>query len=362
MPTNWHDMILSVYRGEDPGGVVWQPRLEFWYHVNKRRGTLPKKYEKATLIDLYDDLGCSIRYFVQPLRVKYQNVKVTERREGERLYRTWHTPVGELHETLRYNQFGLSGYHEEYKIKTPDDLRVYEYMLEDATYEFDWEHYEQAVAAVGNRGVPQFYYRRSPVQSLIIENMGFEATTFALHDWPEAIERFVEVATRADDRMYEVLLSSPVPILNFGENIDCYLDSPPVFTRYHIPYYRRRIAQMKAAGKFCHIHIDGYLRTLLPYLQACEWDGIEAATPFPQGDVTLEEIKEAMGDVILLDGIPCLYFLRDYSVDDLVECVEKCVRLFYPRLILGISDEIPPDGDIERVRLVSEMVKELKGK
>jgi hypothetical protein len=28
-------------------------------------------------------------------------------------------------------------------------------------------------------------------------------------------------------------------------------------------------------------------------------------------------------------------------------------------LILGISDEIPPDGDIERVRRVGELVREL---
>ncbi len=359
MPTNFRDMILAVYRGEDPHGVVWQPRLEFWYHVNKIRGTLPERYKDATLLDLYDDLGCSVRYFVQPLRIKYQNVKVTDKRDGERLYRTWHTPVGELREVLRYNQFGISAYHEEYKVKTPEDLRVLEYMLEDATYEFDWAHYQEAVERIGNRGVPQFYYRRSPLQSLIIENMGFEATIFMLNDFPNAIEYFIEVATRADDRMYEVLLSSPVPILNFGENIDSYLDAPPIFQRYHIPYYRKRIAQMKAAGKFCHIHIDGYMKPLLPFLRACDWDGIEAATPFPQGDVTLEEIKEAMGDLVLLDGIPCLYFLREYSVDDLVECTQKVVRLFYPRLILGISDEIPPDGDIERVRLVSQLVKEI---
>jgi hypothetical protein len=33
--------------------------------------------------------------------------------------------------------------------------------------------------------------------------------------------------------------------------------------------------------------------------------------------------------------------------------------LFYPRLILGISDEIPPDGDIERVQFVGDLVQEL---
>jgi len=41
-------------------------------------------------------------------------------------------------------------------------------------------------------------------------------------------------------------------------------------------------------------------------------------------------------------------------------CVRRLVELFYPRLILGISDEIPPDGDkIERGRLVGEFIQEL---
>jgi hypothetical protein len=42
-----------------------------------------------------------------------------------------------------------------------------------------------------------------------------------------------------------------------------------------------------------------------------------------------------------------------------VECVRELVDRFYPRLILGISDEIPPDGDIERVRRVGEMVMQM---
>ena len=64
--------------------------------------------------------------------------------------------------------------------------------------------------------------------------------------------------------------------------------------------------------------------------------------------------------MILLDGIPALHFMPDqYPVERLVEGVNRVVELFYPRLILGISDEIPPDGDIERVRLVGELVQKL---
>jgi hypothetical protein len=45
-----------------------------------------------------------------------------------------------------------------------------------------------------------------------------------------------------------------------------------------------------------------------------------------------------------------------YPRELLIECARRAVELFHPRLILGISDEIPPDGDIERVRMVGEMM------
>ena len=74
------------------------------------------------------------------------------------------------------------------------------------------------------------------------------------------------------------------------------------------------------AGKYVYIHVDGAMKPLLPYLRDCPWDAIEAATPLPQGDVTVEEIKQGLGDLILLDGIPALFFLPSFPLSDLTEC------------------------------------------
>ncbi len=73
--------------------------------------------------------------------------------------------------------------------------------------------------------------------------------------------------------------------------------------------------------------------------------------------MTIDEIKAALGDKILLDGIPAVYFLPMYPLEELIDCTRRLVELFHPRLVLGISDEIPPDGDIERVRLIGELVQ-----
>jgi len=351
---------LTIFQGADPGFVLWQPRLEFWYAVNKKRGTLPPHLKDATLIDLYDYCHASIRYFVHPLKMRYRTVEIAEEwLDDKHTRRTYRTPVGALTEMLGYDEWGLSRYHTEYRLKTAEDFRVYEYLLQDEEWSWDQAGYERDIAAVGGRGAPQFYFRRSPIQGLYIENMGFENTVLFSFDHPEVIARFVEVARAADDAMFDVLCQSPISILNFGENIDAFMDPPPTWRKLLMPYWEKRVAQLQAAGKVTHIHIDGAMKPLLKLIRESPFDAIEACTPAPQGDVTLEEIKEALGDKVLLDGIPAVYFLPMYPLETLLECTRRVVELFHPRLILGISDEIPPDGDIERVRMVGELVRGL---
>ena len=324
------------------------------------RGTLPARYRDASLLEVYDECLASVRYFTQPLRMRQRTVRVREEWLGEkRLAHYYETPLGALRDVTHYDEWGLSAYHDEYKVKGPDDLRVLEYIVQDQEWYWDQERYEADLERVGSRGAAQFYFRRSPLQGLFIEHMGFERTIYALHDEPAKVHHYLEVAAEADDAIYEVLCDCPVSILNFGENIDAHMDPPSIWNQYLVPYYRRRTEQLHRVGKHVHIHIDGAMKPLLPHLQACPWDGIEAATPEPQGDVTAEEIKEALGPMVLLDGIPAVYFLSSYPEKVLVECVERLVELFHPRLVLGISDEIPPDGDIERVKMVGRLVQEL---
>jgi len=67
-------------------------------------------------------------------------------------------------------------------------------------------------------------------------------------------------------------------------------------------------------------------------------------------------MKDAVGEKILLDGIPAIMFLPNYPLKELKNFVKRIMELFYPRLILGASDEVPPPADIERVKIVSEIV------
>jgi len=90
---------------------------------------------------------------------------------------------------------------------------------------------------------------------------------------------------------------------------------------------------------------------------------IEAITPKPQGDVTVKEIKDALGDdLFLIDGIAAVLFDDIYPEEELVAQVHELLDLFGSKIILGISDEISSTGDIERIKLVGEIVDSYNSK
>lgn len=70
--------------------------------------------------------------------------------------------------------------------------------------------------------------------------------------------------------------------------------------------------------------------------------------------MTLKDLREGikLNGMILIDGIPAIYFLPMIKEDILKTFVHEMFDVFAPHIIPGISDMLPPDGDIERVRLV----------
>ncbi len=352
---------LATFRREPLDRVVWQPRLEHWYAVNKSQGTLPERYRGMEHLELYDDLNCSPRgYFMFNgcfRTVQEGDVEQAVGEQGDLTITTVRTPAGEMRTV--HKRTALSHMTVEYLVKTPADMRVQTYLLEHQRVEFDWDLYRRKDAELGDRGAPTCYLPRVNLQRLFINYMGFENTIYALHDHPVEMGALIDAINVSDDRFYEAVKASPLEIINYGDNVDGNMLCAPHFEEHVLPYYQRRTSELRAAGKHTHCHWDGALKPLLRYCKDCGFDGFEALTPLPQGDVSLEEIKEALGDdLILVDGLPCTHFMPQHSYKEVEEDTVKILNMFAPNLVLGISDEISPPGDIEKVRLISEIVED----
>jgi len=368
------ERFLNTFARKRIDRIVFSPRLYYWYFGNKLyfrpkkdkkcQRRIPPQFLGRSQLKIYDYLEASPRYTLESLyipliwpRIKIKKGFYITVKRGPRPNETttyYKTPLGII------RQVKSGGHRTEYFIKKIRDLKVMKYVLENTKFHFLYPLYKIAEKKLGDRGVPSTYFLHSPYMKLVIDYMGFSNTIISLRRYRSEMENFMKYMEEWDDKMFDVLEKSPLKIINFGENIDANLSPPPYFEKYLIPYYEKRVKQFHRAGKYCHIHMDGSLKDLLPYLDDLPFDGLEALTPRPQGDVTLEELQDAIGNKILLDGIPSVIFLPQYSLKYFREYAQKVLEMFSPRLILGISDEMPPNGDMRKIEVLSNLVKKFE--
>lgn len=353
-----HDVVF----GKSGGRIIWQPRIGCWYDDKVFSGQpLPEPYQGMSLPDIYRSLGCSARLYDFNScfkRIEHESIKRTEERLNDRDTKiTIETPAGRQTVVTRRSPNTFHVAFLKWEVETLEELKVAAWREENTRWEWDRERFDHLSKELGDLGAPTIFMPRMNVQSLYIEKTGIENGIFALHDWPDAVEAFFSALEECHDRLIDLINASPIEIINFGENIHADTLTPGLFKKYHLPACQRRCERLHSAGKFVTSHWDGNCAPLLPFAKETGLDGIEAVTPAPQGDVTIAQIKDALGDdLFLLDGIPAVFFDETFPVSTLEACARELIELFAPKLVLGISDEISSTGDIERIRVVNKIV------
>ena len=354
------ERTMAVFEGRKADRLVWQPRLHHWFDVNKARGTLPERYHGCDVLEVYDDLGASPRayhFFDDTVKViEGDRVQVRTRIDEDYVYTKYGTPKGDLTQVERRTEYGTASLRVEYFLKSVEDFKVLSYVLRRQSFEFDKALYEERESLLGGRSEPLVNVPWGSVQRFFIVYMGFQRGVVALWKHRDEVEELLRIFGENDDERFGLIRRTPFRIVNFGDNIDEGLCSPPLFGTYMLPYYRRRTNELKAVGKFCTSHWDGKIRSLLSFMCETGLDGLECVPPEPQGNVTLGELREGLRGRVLVDGIPATHFLPLVGDEELEAFVYRLLDLFKPGIIVGISDMLSPDGSIEKVRLVGDIV------
>lgn len=128
------------------------------------------------------------------------------------------------------------------------------------------------------------------------------------------------------------------------------------------PYQEKWTARIRAAGKFSCMHLDGTLRGLIREECTVGFDFIESMTPAPVGDLAVEDWKPFCGETPTLfwGGIPGAYFSPTTSDAEFERHVRATLAIMRtePRYVLGVADQVPPDGLESRLHRVAELVEE----
>jgi len=361
------ELNLAIFERK-ANAVLWQPRLETWISHHQKHGTMPERYRGMDTLEIYDALRCSVRYAVFGGIETYNepdDVIIEERHEGDRKIISTTTPSGTItavHREIWEDGELVNSRIEKYPVSTGEDLKVVIDIIERQQFRTNVDAFIKDAERLGHRGEPNYFLTSSGFTDMIKCWAGLENTFYILADSRDIVEAYLEACDRRDKRQIDAALKLPCRIFNLGDHATNEFTPPPILEKYMLPRWQWISDLMHSEGRFVHSHWDGNCRQILPYLKASGLDSIEALTPKPQGDVTLEEIKAAVGDeIVCLDLIPAIHFLEHYSTEEVLEFTRKIIDMFAPRLVLGISDEISQVGQIEKVEAITELVDSICG-
>ena len=167
---------------------------------------------------------------------------------------------------------------------------------------------------------------------------------------------------KAFDQAARIAVDSPAEVLMIPENLSSEMVGPDFFEMYMRAYQEEWTSKIREAGKYSFIHIDGTLAGLLKQEASVGFSVLEALTPHPVGDLKFEDLAEFAGesDSILWGGIPGAYFTDNVAEEEFERHVKHVLSIMIqePRYVLGVADQVPPDGLEHRVKRVGELVQE----
>lgn len=359
------DEFLKLLKGEAPDRAVWIADLAYWIAGRRQDGTADPAWDtEEGFLQLHADLGIVPYYYYDKFWVAEpvydDSVTVETHEDGNRSERIIRTPVGVLREESTFLPESCCQGVTRHTINSPEDLDVLLYMLEHRRLEpANLDDYDER-AAMWRRydGIPCLGLPRSPLSALAYEWIGIENLVYLFLDCPDKVEKALGMLETEEAPILEAVCELAPPLVHFPDNL-----SSDNLTGYYDEHMRRRhkdrLKKLHAAGVRCAVHLDGAVAGLLPKLAASGFDAVEALTPKPAGDLAVEDMRgvAANDDVILWGGVPGIMFAPPYTWADMEKHVEHVLECWGGQpFVLGVADQVPPDGDIETVRRISKKI------
>ena len=304
---------------------------------------------------------CIVNRRVPVCRSETPNCETETRRyvedAKERVRTVIKTPEGEV--SAVSEPAGFTSWTLERLFKGPEDYKVLRFMVEDRRYEADYETYLKAEKWMGEDVILRAGVGSCGLHQIMIHWMGVE--TFAV-EWAERRDEILALveAMRAKQReVYPILADSPITHANYGGNEVPEVMGPPRYKEFCLPLFEECAEFFHKKGKLLGSHLDGNNKAWADIVAASPLDYVEAFTPAPDTDMTLEEALKAWPDKILWINFPSSVHLA--SVEEIKRVTQEIVELGMEtnRVIIGITEDIPEDRWQESLLVVSEVINSM---
>jgi hypothetical protein len=380
----FREEMLAVVAGDAVSHIPWAPRMDLWAICLQARDTLPERFKGMNTAEIADELGVAchavradytlprapedlaLRGFGcdnhpdYPFRVELRDLPMEFEHDAENMWTRIRTPAGEVtthvQVTAEMRRGGVSlPFVKKYPVESVDDLDAVAHVFQHMEVVPTPQAYDAFHQRIGHRGiaVPNGPLAASPVHLLLHELMPMDQFFFLYVDHRTQVHDFAQHLEPFYQAMLEAVVASRAEVVFWGANYDQDLTWPPFFAAEIRPWLQRVGERVHAAGKHLLTHTDGENRNLLDLFPSCGFDVAESVCPHPMTKLTLPQVRAGMGpDITVWGGIPSVALLPGSMGDQDFETYLDTLFAAVGdprRLILGASDNVPPDADMARM-------------
>jgi len=357
--------FLKLLNGEVLTEVVWTADISYWVDARKAAGTAnPAWLTERGFLELHRSLGIMPYYYYGKFWTATaefsDTIEFSQQNRGYETESRFRTPVGTLIERNIWSPTSFSSGCRKHFVDSEKDLDVLLYLLEHrrlrpvnlADYPARAEMWQQF------DGLPCLGLPRAPFSAFVYEWAGIGAATYLLADCETKVQHALDLMATQEIPILEEICQVRPPLVHFPDNLSSE-NFTGFYDQFMAPNHRQRLARLHAAGIKAAVHLDGTVKGLLPKLVKAGFDAIEALTPKPAGDLEVAEMNTLAGSetVILWGGVPGVMFAPPFTWQDMQIHVEKVLECWnrHP-FVLGVADQVPPNGDIQFCRRIAEML------
>ncbi len=358
------ERYLSVLRNKPTDCLVWAPNIDYWLQVNMAEGTVPEEFHAMNRNDIVRQVGGTIWARVSVVREEHDGVKITvSGRDNGQVSTRFETPVGTV-ETLHVPTEGKTRtkFLKEHRIKKKEDIRVVKYILEATRYVPEYQPFLEMEQDVGDDGIILTYFGCVPFIEFAKVDAGWVNGLYLWMDHRDEVDDLLRIYEDKYAEGYTVAAESPVPVISTTDNMDEIMMNPEMFKQYALPFYQRISEILHKQGKIFEAHWCGRTQNLLSLAPGSGLDVVEAIVTKPMADLTVTEaLDKLQGKVVMQGGLPAVLVCREGGTrEDLMRYVRNTVNAAGARkgFVLGMADNVPPNADFKRIRMVSDVVNQ----
>jgi len=365
--------------------------MDLWYVAQRARGTLPEHLQGLTIQEIADafDIGCHsqradytlprksedliMRGFGLdnhpdfPYRLELRGIPVEFTHEGPDMKARFRTKAGDIYTHLHYtDEMRREGvtipYVEHFAIQSTDDFEAIAQIFEHLEVIPTPESYAGFHERIGHRGLAVAHgaIAASPMHLIFHELISQENFIYMYKDEPGKLKKLTKRMEPFYEKILDAALKCKAEVIYWGANYDESITWPAFFEEEILSWLNKASARCHAAGKTLLTHTDGENARLLPLYKKCTFDIADSVCPRPMTKCTLKELRDGMPGKTVWGGLCSVAFL-DASMTDagFEEYLDETFANLGTgeRLILGVSDNVPPDMNVSRLERIKDRIK-----